>query len=166
MTIRRRLSISFLSGLTILLFAAPAISDRDKKKDRDSYEKAGDATEGAVKKAGDAAESGLDATGKGVGEAVEHGSRGAAVGAKKTAKAAAAAGEAVAGFFTRGDDGDPVAQIRAAQRELRSRGYYGGAIDGIVGPLTRSALRKFQGDHNLKVTGSLDEATQKKLGID
>ena len=74
--------------------------------------------------------------------------------------------DAVSDFFT-GDD-DPVKRkdkTKAAQRALQSKGYYGGAIDGIIGPKTRAGLREYQGDANLKVTGKLDAATAKSLGI-
>ncbi|EXS70827.1 peptidoglycan-binding protein [Sphingobium sp. Ant17] len=33
--------------------------------------------------------------------------------------------------------------------------YYQGVIDGVVGKETRTALEKFQGDFNLKVTGTI-----------
>lgn len=43
----------------------------------------------------------------------------------------------------------PVAQkpridVRALQRKLKSKGYYKGPIDGVVGGGTREALRRFQ----------------------
>tara|TARA_R110002074_G_scaffold219781_4_gene390501 strand:- start:1525 stop:1686 length:162 start_codon:yes stop_codon:yes gene_type:complete len=38
---------------------------------------------------------------------------------------------------------------------LKSYGYYTGAIDGIAGKGTRGALRQFQTDFNLKVTGTI-----------
>lgn len=43
----------------------------------------------------------------------------------------------------------PVAQkprinVRALQRKLKSKGYYKGPIDGVVGDGTRDALRRFQ----------------------
>lgn len=37
------------------------------------------------------------------------------------------------------------------------------AMDGIVGEMTDAAIRKFQGENNLEVTGALDEATMTKL---
>jgi N-acetylmuramoyl-L-alanine amidase len=38
-----------------------------------------------------------------------------------------------------------------------------GRIDGCLGPRTRAALRRFQSDHNLDVTGEVDDATKKAL---
>jgi peptidoglycan hydrolase-like protein with peptidoglycan-binding domain len=34
-------------------------------------------------------------------------------------------------------------------------GYYEGTIDGTVGPKMKDALRRFQTDFNLKVTGTI-----------
>ena len=42
------------------------------------------------------------------------------------------------------------------QRELKRRGYYRGGIDGQIGGGTRSALRNFQAEHRLAVTGRID----------
>lgn len=41
------------------------------------------------------------------------------------------------------------------QTGLMAYGYYDGEIDCLVGPITRGALRKFQEDYNLKVTGTI-----------
>lgn len=51
------------------------------------------------------------------------------------------------------------------QRELRRRGYYRGAIDGDVGPGTRSAIRAYQDDRGLAVTGRIDRSLLRALGI-
>jgi len=42
------------------------------------------------------------------------------------------------------------------QRELARRGYYGGALDGAIGPRTRAAIRTYQVDRGLPVTGQVD----------
>jgi Putative peptidoglycan binding domain len=42
------------------------------------------------------------------------------------------------------------------QDGLARRGYYSGQIDGVIGPQTRSAIREFQSDNNLPVTGRID----------
>jgi N-acetylmuramoyl-L-alanine amidase len=49
------------------------------------------------------------------------------------------------------------------QARLRNLGYYHGLLDGIVGPRTEDALRRFQADHGLAVTGALDDATSAAL---
>lgn len=51
------------------------------------------------------------------------------------------------------------------QRQLRRRGYYYGAIDGDVGPGTRSAIRAYQYDRGLVTTGRIDRALLRSLGI-
>ena len=133
--------------------------DTDKKSDPDSFDKAGNATEGAFDKAGDGLSKGVGAAGKGAGAAVTHGG-GSAV----------KAGKAVGGAFS-DDDGNKAGndakgdQRRAAQRALESKGYYGGPIDGIIGPKTRSGLREYQGDNGLEVTGKLDAKTAQSLGV-
>jgi len=51
------------------------------------------------------------------------------------------------------------------QRELRRRGYYRGAIDGDVGPGTRSAIYYYQADRGLSRTGRIDRTLLRSLGI-
>lgn len=50
----------------------------------------------------------------------------------------------------------PDRYVRDLQQELRLRGYYLGPIDGLDGPRTRSAIRQYQEDAGLKVTGAID----------
>jgi hypothetical protein len=51
-------------------------------------------------------------------------------------------------------------QLQAALRKL---GYYTGSIDGLMGPATQAAIRTFQIDHDLSVTGKVDDKLQKAL---
>lgn len=51
------------------------------------------------------------------------------------------------------------------QRELRRRGYYRGAIDGDAGPGTRAAIRAYQDDRGLAVTGRIDRSLLRALGV-
>ncbi|HXG91051.1 MAG TPA: peptidoglycan-binding protein [Blastocatellia bacterium] len=55
--------------------------------------------------------------------------------------------------------------IRYAQIVLRDRGYYNGPIDGRMSVSTRNALRAFQRDRNLAISGDLDLRTAQELGI-
>ena len=55
--------------------------------------------------------------------------------------------------------------VRAAQKELTSRGYDPGPQDGVAGPQTRAAVRKFQADQGIAQTGKLDLNTLEKLNI-
>lgn len=57
------------------------------------------------------------------------------------------------------------AVIRSAQSKLKDKGLYNGAEDGVEGPQTRAAVRKFQQDEALPVTGRLDEKTMSKLDV-
>jgi hypothetical protein len=61
---------------------------------------------------------------------------------------------------------DYVSSLEAdVQSELAQRGYYHGAIDGIIGPQSRDALRAFQYDAGLPETGRIDAATLVELGL-
>ncbi|MEY2479806.1 MAG: hypothetical protein QOI04_733 [Verrucomicrobiota bacterium] len=51
------------------------------------------------------------------------------------------------------------------QTRLQQEGYYQGAVDGTMGPLTRQALADFQADHGLAVTASVDEPTLATMGL-
>ncbi|MGE5169063.1 MAG: peptidoglycan-binding domain-containing protein [Rudaea sp.] len=57
------------------------------------------------------------------------------------------------------------ADVRAAQQALNDRGYDAGAVDGVFGPQTESALRSFQQTQGLPETGTLDSATLAALGV-
>lgn len=59
----------------------------------------------------------------------------------------------------------PFAVRLAVQRELARRGYYAGAIDGVIGPLTRQAIARFQVEHQLAVTGVIDGTLLVALGL-
>jgi peptidoglycan hydrolase-like protein with peptidoglycan-binding domain len=58
------------------------------------------------------------------------------------------------------------AEVRSAQQQLKSNGYYNGAIDGVDGAMTQAAIRKYQSDNNLAVNGRLDTETCQKLGVE
>ena len=55
--------------------------------------------------------------------------------------------------------------ISEVQSALSREGYYSGAIDGSLGPETRNALRRYQRDRGLAVTGRVDRATVSALGL-
>jgi len=49
--------------------------------------------------------------------------------------------------------------VYRGQIALKELGYNPGPIDGVLGPATRDAIRQFQRDHGLAVTGQFNEAT-------
>jgi hypothetical protein len=51
------------------------------------------------------------------------------------------------------------------QRALKRRGYYTGSVDGDIGPGSRSAIRAYQADRGLPVTGRIDSRLLRALGI-
>lgn len=48
-------------------------------------------------------------------------------------------------------------QVREVQSQLSSLGYEVGPADGVAGPRTRAAVREFQGQNSLPVTGAVNE---------
>ena len=55
--------------------------------------------------------------------------------------------------------------IMQAQAALKVAGYHRGEPDGKAGPATTAAVKKFQGDRHLPVTGKLDAITLAALGV-
>ena len=52
-----------------------------------------------------------------------------------------------------------------AQRALAVKGYYRGAVDGVLGPNSRAAIRAWQADCRLPITGDLDARTLRSLAL-
>jgi hypothetical protein len=50
------------------------------------------------------------------------------------------------------------------QTELARRGYYRGLINGVIGPVSRMAIREFQAAEGLPITGRIDERLLTALG--
>lgn len=60
---------------------------------------------------------------------------------------------------------EPRQVLLNVQVALRRQGYYRGAIDGLIGPMTRSAVAQYQRDHGLYVTRAIDGPTLAALGL-
>jgi hypothetical protein len=60
-------------------------------------------------------------------------------------------------------DLDPVDEITGVQQRLNNLGYDAGSEGGSSNEKTVEALKKFQADYKLEVTGEADEATKAKL---
>lgn len=56
-------------------------------------------------------------------------------------------------------------QVSDVQSALAREGYYDGAIDGKLGPGTRNALRRYQRDRGLEVTGGITHGVTQALGL-
>lgn len=52
------------------------------------------------------------------------------------------------------------------QAALAREGYYHGFVDGIIGSQSRHAICRYQADSGLRVTGSIDSALLRSLGLD
>lgn len=55
--------------------------------------------------------------------------------------------------------------VRRLQMILFAYGFYSGELDGVPGTDTRAAIAKYQSSKGLKVTGQVDDALIKSLGI-
>jgi N-acetylmuramoyl-L-alanine amidase len=58
-----------------------------------------------------------------------------------------------------------VADTKEVQTVLKKWGYYTGAVDGINGPLTKSAVKKFQRKYGLTADGIVGPLTAAKMGL-
>lgn len=63
------------------------------------------------------------------------------------------------------DSGNSDSSVSQVQAALAREGYYRGAIDGSLGPATRNALRRYQRDRGLDVTGRVDRPVIEALGL-
>src|ERR1700730_10601183 len=63
------------------------------------------------------------------------------------------------------NDLDPGQVVANVQAKLQEQGYYQGEVDGLMGPLTRAALARYQADHGLYETAAIDEPTMESLGF-
>ncbi len=54
----------------------------------------------------------------------------------------------------------------AVQRALARSGYYRGPIDGDIGPGSRNAIARYQQEHGLRVTGTINSSLIHSLGLD
>lgn len=84
-----------------------------------------------------------------------------AEGDKKEKKSAASGEKAKRVIFRATKD-----QINQAQAKLKTDGHYTGDKTGKLDPATRSGLKKFQEANGLKVTGTLNQVTLEKMGIE
>jgi putative peptidoglycan binding protein len=63
------------------------------------------------------------------------------------------------------NDLPPDQVIANVQAALQAQGYYQGEVDGLLGPLTRAALARYQQDHGLYITSAIDQPTLSSLGM-
>ena len=68
----------------------------------------------------------------------------------------------VCGYSTVGSRGN---EVRSIQQRLKDWGYYSGAVDGIYGTKTKSAVIKFQKKHNVTADGICGPKTLELIGL-
>jgi len=79
---------------------------------------------------------------------------------ERFAGTAGAAQAAVARIGSRGTE------VRAVQERLRELGFFKGSLDGVFGPSTYDALKKFQKSRGLPADGVAGQQTLSALGLD
>lgn len=57
------------------------------------------------------------------------------------------------------------AQIRMVQLRLKAAGFDPGPSDGVMGPKTKAALKRYQDVRGVSGNGALDEQTLQSLGV-
>jgi N-acetylmuramoyl-L-alanine amidase len=58
---------------------------------------------------------------------------------------------------------DPIEEISGVQARLNNLDFNCGPVDGVLGPSTAAAIRRFQRAYKLPITGKSDDATTRKL---
>ena len=61
-------------------------------------------------------------------------------------------------------NGSRGAEVTTLQEMLAAAGFDPGVVDGVFGPNTEAALRLWQEDQGLEVTGAYDPATAETAG--
>jgi hypothetical protein len=67
--------------------------------------------------------------------------------------------------YTNQQDYDPGSRVSDVQSALAREGYYDGPIDGRLGNATQKALRRYQRDHGLEVTGGISRGVIEALRL-
>jgi phage tail tape-measure protein len=109
----------------------------------------------------------VGATGGAVVGAAVGGPVGAAVGAGVGGYTGHYEANDIAGNSTRSASALPATSptVRMAQQALNDRGYDAGNADGVWGPDTANAVRRFQQAQGLPDSGALDTQTLSALGV-
>jgi peptidoglycan hydrolase-like protein with peptidoglycan-binding domain len=61
--------------------------------------------------------------------------------------------------------GSSKSMMSQAQQQLKQKGFYTGKVDGINGPKTKMAIRRYQKSNDLTQSGRLDQTTRNSLGL-
>ena len=75
-------------------------------------------------------------------------------------------GSEASGMTRSGGAGAGNEDVKKVQQALKDKGQDPGAIDGILGPRTKEALKAFQQQQGLSATGALDNQTKEALGLE
>jgi hypothetical protein len=61
---------------------------------------------------------------------------------------------------------DPDSTVVAVQKALARKGYYHGAIDGVLDLTTQDAIARYDRKHHLPVTRAIDQSLLDALGVE
>lgn len=67
--------------------------------------------------------------------------------------------------YSQSEYDNPDSSVSQVQAALARKGYYHGAIDGSFGPATRNALRRYQRNQGMDVTGRIDQPVVEALRL-
>ncbi len=66
-------------------------------------------------------------------------------------------------YSTRETTSDSI--VGLVQRKLKKLGYYTSTVDGEIGPGTRTAIRAYQEENGLEITGRVDKDLLRSLEL-
>ncbi len=160
-------AIHCATAISLALALSTAYATGDSKTSPNATNSNG--TEASKPMTGKEKATAIGATTGGVAGAVVGGPVGAVVGAGIGAYVGHEGTDA-SGKVTSTDSPDKVASnsdstVRSAQAALNDRGYDAGPVDGVWGPNTQGAVRRFQADRGLTQSGMLDGETIAALDI-
>ena len=68
-------------------------------------------------------------------------------------------------YYTGSAYGYDASTVAAVQRRLGELGFYHGVVDGVMGPLTRAAIRAYEATHHLVVDGTISGSLLETMGL-
>ncbi|MGH8102331.1 MAG: peptidoglycan-binding domain-containing protein, partial [Chthoniobacterales bacterium] len=55
--------------------------------------------------------------------------------------------------------------VQQVQSQLADEGYYRGAVDGVIGPQTRTAIRAYESRHRMPIDGAISNDLLSTMGL-
>ncbi|MDB6117814.1 MAG: hypothetical protein JWO08_1595 [Verrucomicrobiaceae bacterium] len=67
-------------------------------------------------------------------------------------------------YYSR-DEGRGMSTSASVQAALARRGYYGGPVDGAIGPQSRRSIARYQAEHGMRPSGEITSQLLQSLGL-